>query len=79
MASSVREAVERVTTEIADERLFPDDVFANDLRIILADLRRKTEALEECLREHGGFTIKGQCERNARAALDDSIDMEKSK
>jgi hypothetical protein len=27
------------------------------------------EALEECLREHGGFTIKGQCERRARAAI----------
>jgi hypothetical protein len=27
-------------------------------------------ALEDCLREHGGFTIKGDCERNARAALD---------
>jgi hypothetical protein len=27
------------------------------------------EALEECLREHGGFTIKGQCERRACEAL----------
>lgn len=27
------------------------------------------EALEECLREHGGFTIKGQCERKAREAI----------
>lgn len=27
------------------------------------------EALEECLREHGGFTIKGECERRAVAAL----------
>jgi hypothetical protein len=25
--------------------------------------------LEEVLREHGGFTIKGECERKARAAL----------
>jgi hypothetical protein len=27
------------------------------------------DALQDCLREHGGFTIKGDCERNARAAL----------
>lgn len=27
------------------------------------------EALVECLREHGGFTIKGECERKARAAI----------
>lgn len=27
------------------------------------------EAVEECLREHGGFTIRGECERNAKAAL----------
>ena len=27
------------------------------------------EALQECLREHGGFTIKGECERRARAAI----------
>lgn len=27
------------------------------------------KALEYCLREHGGFTIKGECERQARAAL----------
>ena len=26
-------------------------------------------ALQECLREHGGYTIKGECERRARAAL----------
>jgi hypothetical protein len=26
-------------------------------------------ALQECLREHGGFTIKGECERQARAAI----------
>lgn len=27
------------------------------------------EALQECLREHGGFTIKGECERRARVAI----------
>jgi hypothetical protein len=27
------------------------------------------EALEECLREHGGFTIKGEVEKRARAAI----------
>lgn len=27
------------------------------------------DALEHCLREHGGFTIKGETERKARAAL----------
>lgn len=27
------------------------------------------KALDECLKEHGGFTIRGECERNARAAL----------
>lgn len=26
-------------------------------------------ALRECLLEHGGFTIRGECERNAKAAL----------
>jgi len=26
-------------------------------------------ALQDCLREHGGFTIRGECERNALAAL----------
>ena len=26
-------------------------------------------ALQDCLREHGGFTIRGDCERNARAAI----------
>lgn len=26
-------------------------------------------ALEECLREHGGYTIKGQCESKAREAI----------
>lgn len=29
------------------------------------------EALRECLREHGGYTIKGECERRARKALGD--------
>lgn len=33
---------------------------------------RLREALEECLREHGGFTIKGECEARARAALSPS-------
>lgn len=28
------------------------------------------EALEECLREHRGFTINGKCERMVRAAID---------
>ncbi|MDP3936706.1 MAG: hypothetical protein Q8R92_01065 [Deltaproteobacteria bacterium] len=27
------------------------------------------EALDECMKEHGGFVIKGQVERRARAAL----------
>jgi hypothetical protein len=27
------------------------------------------EALQDCLREHGGYTIRGECERKARAAL----------
>ena len=36
------------------------------LRAINAEL---LAALEECLREHGGFTIKGQCEKRARAAI----------
>ena len=27
------------------------------------------EALEECLKEWGGYQIKGECERKARAAL----------
>lgn len=27
------------------------------------------EALKECLLEHGGYTIKGECERRARAAI----------
>ena len=27
------------------------------------------EALEHCLREHGGYTIKGETERIARAAI----------
>jgi len=26
-------------------------------------------ALQDCLREHGGYTIKGECERNACAAI----------
>jgi hypothetical protein len=30
---------------------------------------RMAEALEECLREHGGYMIKGRCEHNARQAL----------
>ena len=30
---------------------------------------RLAEALEECLREHGGFAIKGLCETRARQAL----------
>lgn len=28
-----------------------------------------THALEHCLREHGGFTIRGESEKRARAAL----------
>jgi hypothetical protein len=28
------------------------------------------DALVDCLREHGGFTIKGECERKARAAIE---------
>ncbi|NVD44355.1 hypothetical protein [Qipengyuania atrilutea] len=49
-----------------------DDTFGSEslanARLIAAspDL---LEALEECLREHGGFTIKGECERKARAAI----------
>ena len=26
-------------------------------------------ALDDCLREHGGFTIRGRCERRSKAAL----------
>lgn len=34
-----------------------------------ATAERLARALLECLREHGGFTIKGGVEREARAAL----------
>ena len=32
-------------------------------------VREAIEALEHCLREHGGFTIKGESERKIRAVL----------
>lgn len=34
-----------------------------------AENAKLREALKECLREHGGFTIRGECEQKARAAL----------
>jgi hypothetical protein len=45
-----------------------DDAMANSRLVAAApDL---LEALQECLREHGGYTIKGECERRARAAIE---------
>lgn len=38
-------------------------IVRTDLEVQLA------EALEACLQEHGGFTIRGDCERNALTAL----------
>jgi len=48
-----------------------EDVFETNkanMRLIAA-APELYEALQDCLREHGGFTIKGGCERRALAAL----------
>lgn len=34
------------------------------------------EALEHCLREHGGFSIRGETERKARAAIRHAVEVE---
>ncbi len=51
----------------------PDEL---DIKLLIAALKAAEaresalrEALLECLREHGGFMIKGECERRALAAL----------
>ena len=36
---------------------------------LIAAAPKLLAALRECLLEHGGFVIKGECERRARAAL----------
>lgn len=43
--------------------------YVNEIMKQAQTIAELVEALEECLREHGGFTIKGQCERKAREAI----------
>ena len=62
MMSAVRDTLE---WEAADEILFLR-LDVHQLKKIKSNL---VAALEECLREHGGFTIRGLCERRARIAL----------
>jgi hypothetical protein len=45
------------------------EVLADALAQAAASEAALVEALEECLREHGGFTIAGECERRAHATL----------
>lgn len=52
----------------ADGSTMPSDRW-EEVGRLLAAAPELLEALEECLREHGGFTIKGECERRARAAI----------
>ena len=49
-----------------------DPVSLDDARFIVTAVNCHDElvaALEHCLLEHGGYTIKGETERKARAAL----------
>ncbi len=43
----------------------------SQLAVLRAENAKLRAALEHCLREHGGFTIRGETERIARAALNE--------
>ena len=62
MMSAVRNTLE---WEAADEIL----ILRLDLHQLKKTQKELVVAIDECLREHGGFAIKGECERRARLAL----------
>ena len=66
MMSAVRDTLE---WEAADEIIYLRHDLSR-LKTHHKEIRNDLiEALEECLREHGGFTIRGLCEQRARAAI----------
>jgi hypothetical protein len=70
MTPAALEAIrERLAKEVAHGWI--TDTMAKKTADLLSHIDALREALEDCLREHGGYTIRGECERKARRALGD--------